>query len=72
MIKLFPILMLFFLPGCAVLEEHGPDIEQLGETLTEVAPVVNTGLAQPDIGLGILIVGGLLIALGKQLQRKKK
>jgi len=70
MIKLFPILMLFVLPGCAVLEEHGPDIEQLGETLTEVAPVVNT--AQPDIGLGILIVGGLLIALGKQLQRKKK
>ena len=70
MMRLLPILILFFLPGCAVLEEHGPDIEQLGETLTEVAPVVNT--AQPDIGLGILIVGGLLIALGKQLQRKKK
>jgi len=70
MIKSLIILMLFFLPGCAVLEEHGPEIEQLGETLTEVAPAVNT--AQPDIGLGILIVGGLLVALGKQLQRKKK
>jgi len=70
MMRLLLILMLFFLPGCAVLEEHGPDIEQLGETLTEVAPVVNT--SQPDIGLGILIVGGLLVALGKQLQRKKK
>ena len=69
MTKLWYLIVLCLLPGCAVLEEHGGEIEQIGETLTETAPAINA--VQPDIGLGILIVGGLLVALGKLLQKKK-
>jgi len=64
---------MLLLPGCAVWEqaaEHGQEVQQLGQTATEVGTTVSA--FQPQIGLWILAVGGLAIAVGKILSLSKK
>jgi hypothetical protein len=64
--------VLLLLSGCAVLEtlsEHSEEIEATGE----VVETVGTGLsiAQPQMGLIVLLAGGLIIAAGKLLKQFK-
>lgn len=61
-------LLLYSVSGCAALQENAPAIEQTGEAVTESAAVIST--FNPAIGVWVLVIGGLLIAIGKSFKNK--
>ena len=69
--------VLLFLSGCAVWEqavENAPEIQTTGQTIVDVGAPITT--INPEIGVCILVMGGLVIAVGKALglfvKNKKK
>lgn len=63
--------LLLSLSGCAILEaftEHGEEIEATGKALEDVAPGLTA--INPQLGLIVLIGGGILLAIGAALKKK--
>lgn len=65
LIWLFPVLF----TGCATLSERSKDIESYGETAKSAGEAIVA--FNPEIGLLLVVGGGLAMIVGKLLKRKK-